>query len=218
VAKEDITSYYEYDDASKVTVATNSVTVTDAQIKNEYYVSKDKGAAHFSGNFTHTVAGKVTAVNPYWRGSFWGLAKTAADDFADIEALSGDCLFATFFTFYIPFIGIMEVVAGTRYGDNYSPDPNLSLDTWYYFVIWRDERVGDYGTLNCRIYSDESRCNLLDTLSLALHEKEDFRFIFAANSWRSTMSKETYSAMFKDLDLHEGVTPDWYYTRKRRIA
>lgn len=58
----------------------------------------------------------------------------------------------------------------------------------YYLEIERDEGVGTFGTLYCRIYDDEARTNLVDTLSLTLRANQDLRYVYALNTYESGTS------------------------------
>jgi len=175
VANENLTTFTEVDSNSVVTVSDNLITTTNAQYQHEYLVYKDRGENYYAGDFEHTVAVRSTSTTAHL--CFWGLSN-AADDFADIVAASGDCLYAIdvgisrFFFLY-------EIDGGTAYYDN---SAGTTADAWYYHEIERDESTGTYGTLLCRIYSDDARTNLLDTLSITLHKKADFRYVHALNS------------------------------------
>ncbi|MCL4873868.1 hypothetical protein KJ039_07295 [bacterium] len=72
----------------------------------------------------------------------------------------------------------------------------------YYLEIERDEAVGTYGTLYCRIYDDEARTNLVDTLSLTLRAAQDLRYVYALNTYESGTSA-TGMAMGLSLDGSE---------------
>lgn len=215
MAKEILTGYAVYDDNECVSPQTYRMIIDYAELDWEYHVTSDKGAAHFSGDFFHTVDIKLTQVSAGWRGEPWGLSNTV-DDFADIDRNNGDCLFVAFFTYGSNGLTLQEIVAGTPYSDS---NTTISVNTYYYLEIERDEDQGTYGKLICRIYDDSGRTNLIDTLEVTLHEKEDFRYVHCGTSWKTSSTANTYSAVYDNLDLHETVDGgSWYYNRKRRAA
>lgn len=217
MALETLTTYTENDPSSVVTVAANQITVTAARKDAEYQVYKDKGAGHFSGDFTHTVALRYTQWGTYGPSGFcWALANEIVT--ANLN-MSYPVLFAGGFNWH--YTSSKRLVLGETgaewdseaeewnlvfYWDYYG---NISLNTWYYFTLERDETVGTYGTLYGRIYSDADRTNLVDTLVLALHAKEDFRYAYAAEAgWWQDLGSATYTAEFADLDVGDAGTPE----------
>ena len=207
MALENYTTYSEYDASGLVTVAANTLTVAGNN-NTAFSVHKVFAAGHFSGDFEHVVAVALnddSSVN-YALCPFWGLSnKTAesAHSFKEIAAASGDCLYiAQYESSGVVWIRLFEISTGTQYTDSYN---SASYDTWYYCEIERDESTGTYGTLLCRIYSDESRTTLVDTLSVTLHEKEDFRTVYAVSSYYNNTTRP-YSQDIKNLDLQEAGT------------
>ena len=74
-------------------------------------------------------------------------------------------------------IGLREIVAGAIYTDWAE---GLDYDKEYRSILSRDESIGTYGQLQCLVYDGVS---LVDTLTLLLHEKEDFRYEYATQSF-----------------------------------
>ena len=222
MAVENYTTYSEYDASGLVTVAANTLAVAGNN-NTAFSVHKVFAAGHFSGDFEHVVAAalnKDSAANLAWC-PFWGLSNETAESahsFKEIKAASGDCLYIAQYEDSDSRIWfrLSEISTGTEYEDYYRSG---SYDTWYYCEIERDESTGTYGTLLCRIYSDESRTSLVDTLSVTLHEKEDFRTVYAVSSYYNN-SNRPYSQEIKNLDLQEAAagTPNstWYYGKKKR--
>jgi len=219
MALENYTTYSEYDASGLVTVGANTLAVAGNN-NTAFSVHKVFAAGHFSGDFEHVVAAALNndgTVSMPWC-PFWGLSNETAESahsFKEIKAASGDCLYiAQYEDSGSVRIQLYEVSTGTEYTDFYK---YASYDTWYYCEIERDESVGTYGTLICRIYSDESRSTLVDTLSVTLHEKEDFRTVYAVSSYYNNYNRP-YSQEIKNLDLQESGTPEWYYRRLRGAA
>ena len=207
MALENYTTYSEYDASGLVTVGANTLAVAGNN-QTAFSVHKVFAAGHFSGDFEHVVAVALNndgSPNYGWC-PFWGLSNETAESahsFKEIQEASGDCLYiAQGEGFGAVWISLFEISTGTQYSDIYA---GASYDTWYYCEIERDESVGTYGTLLCRIYSDESRSTLVDTLSVALHKKEDFRTVYAVASYYPN-SNRPYSQNIKNLDLQEAGT------------
>lgn len=208
MALENYTTYSEYDASGKVTVAANTLTVAGNN-NTAFSVHKVFAAGHFSADFEHVVAVMLNndgSVN-YALCPFWGLSNETAESahsFKQIKEASGDCLYIRQYENNINKVRILLVETST--GTDYSDESiNGEYDTWYYCEIERDESTGTYGTLLCRIYSDESRSTLVDTLSVSLHEKEDFRTVYAVSSYYNN-SNRPYSQNIKNLDLQEAGT------------
>ena len=206
MALENYTTYSEYDASGKVTVGENTLAVAGNN-NTAFSVHKVFAAGHFSGDFEHIVAVKLNddgaannAVVPFWGVS--NETSEAAHSFKQIDEASGDCLYTFIYEGTAASIYLREIVAGEIYQDYKG---SLSIGSWYYHEIERDESTGTYGTLLCRIYSDESRTTLVDTLSVTLHEKEDFRTVYAVSSYYANSSR-AHSQEIKNLDLQEAGT------------
>jgi len=70
-----------------------------------------------------------------------------------------------------------EAMAEDTYG--------ISLDTTYYCTLKRDESTG-WGKLILEVYSDQTRETLLDTLSIDLHGRVDFHYLYFAQSYNES--------------------------------
>jgi len=91
----------------------------------------------------------------------------------------------------------------------------LSLSTDYYLTIERDEAVGANGTLYARIYSDEARATLIETLTLSLTEKQDFRYIYAMISWDSASGGNSWSGTISNLTgaIHDNILSGYHFNK-----
>ena len=101
------------------------------------------------------------------------LASNVIDDIKGIDDLGDEV-----------YLNLGSNFTGTGYvlllQERYHGTPNVDLficnsDTLYWLGIERDEAV-DFGTLIGRIYDDSERTSLVDTLSVTLQEKVDFRY------------------------------------------
>lgn len=188
------------------TVIANKVSWDDLPFNVDEYVYDDKGVDHFDGNYEHLVTIETTSVSAQ---STWGIPWVLAnlvDDYKGIQDAGGD-LHLVMAGDYLGAenMWFREMVAGTIYGDSWN---GFEYGTTYYLKIKRDEGVGTYGTLYCYVYSDSDRTNLLDTMSFELHEKEDFRYIYAVMSHHGASPRNS-DGFSQDLDLQEVqiVTP-----------
>lgn len=183
-AKEDYTAYTEVDAGGVLTVAANQITFTDLEYQDTAYVYKDFGANYFSGDFTHEFKLRITdfTSGPFSEGVVfpWYLSNTLAnneihDSYYPHLKVMAIQVSSTQWQFYL-----YEVTSGgSTYWDT---STYLSKNTDYYCRVNRDESVGTYGTLYLYIYSDAAMTTLVDTVSFALHQKQDFRYLYGVNS------------------------------------
>lgn len=201
MATEDFTTYTEVDTNSKLTVTSSRVAWASLGDNQTAYLYIDKGTGFFSANFTHYLTVQInTGSQDNSIKAGWLLANVVGDLFA-IEVAEGSYL--TLLLRAIsgsPYLEMEERVGDTAYaGDQYA----ISFDTPYYLTLKRDESAGTYGTLYLYVYSDSARTNLLTTKSSTLHEKADFRYIYAVNS-RNDGSAQTQSGFLEELEVGRG--------------
>ena len=199
---EDFTAYTETDPGGDIGI--NSavlVTVTNMPRNVNTHLSKDKGAAFFAGNFTHTMKTQRNTSNNAAIGHFWALANEQ-NDWGTIYAAGHSalgCRWAADAT--NGFIRLLEQSGGAAIGDN---STYLDEDTDFWVTIVRDESVGAEGTLYCYIYSDQLRATLVDTLTVTLTAKVDFQYVFAV---MSNDSGSVINVTFKISYLSVGPIP-----------
>jgi len=197
LATEDYTTYTEYDPNGVLTVTSSEITAEDMDRDIDAYVYLDKGVGHF-GDFEHklTVMGKGTS-QAYAVGHMWILS----NDIDDGNNANGLHLLMNEGSSYGK---DWKIILGEGTGfcsdnrDDYADDCN---DTYRYLTI---KRAGT--TLTCKIYSDEARTNLLDTLSLTV-ATTTYQYIYAIASHNSGSSACNFDGMVKDLDLQETTPP-----------
>ncbi|KKM01959.1 hypothetical protein LCGC14_1789240, partial [marine sediment metagenome] len=103
---QDFTNFNETDVPGKVTVAANTITLTNGDRDEDYYVTRNFGAGNIT-DFTHWVDVNVTAITADGNSSFYFDAiSNADDDLYDIDAANGDCIF----------LGVGRIGAGYRVG------------------------------------------------------------------------------------------------------
>ncbi|MCK5600854.1 hypothetical protein KAR91_03235 [Candidatus Pacearchaeota archaeon] len=204
MAIEDFTTYIEVDTPNRLTVAADSITITDLDRDEHAYVYSDKGLDFFNGDFEHLL--DVYTASSTTVGALcynWALG-TEIGDFNDIKnsGFLGLVRFKSATT--VVRLQLYEIVTG---GASYNVNFNGSLNTTYYLKFVRDESIGTFGTLYCYIYSDSDRTVLVETLSLALHEKKDFRYIYPVISESGAASGEEYDGTVSNLELIAAPVP-----------
>ena len=194
MAIEDFTTYTEVDPNSHIgLVGTNHIDF-DAYGNEDAYRYKDKGAGHFT-DFEHKVDVRlISGSEDYCYGGCWMLSN-------DIDDINGLCT-AGKSNLHIrvgrwptdqAWILLDENYLGTHYYTYYVGIYN----TWYYLTI---KKTGT--ALECEIYSDSARTNLLSTLALTLHDTYNFRYIFAAATYNENQARVAVLDI-ENLDLQE---------------
>ena len=171
---EDFTTYTEKDDSGRISlVGTNHIDTT-ISCNEDAWLYKDKGTAYF-GDFEHKIAVKSTLLS-YGRYAVWALTNDV-DDIKGLMTAEKTCVYVLS---YPTSSTVYRIALHEQYGANDYSDVsvNLAYATWYYLTI---KKVGT--ALTCKIYSDEARTDLLDTLSLTLQANHTFRYIFPVNSY-----------------------------------
>jgi len=162
----------------------------DAYRNEDAYLYKDKGADYFS-DFEHLITvNPVSASDNYAYGFPWLLANAVGDyvtlDHANESVISVFLSRETSAT--QPRFQIVETYEG-EWSHHYDSYDAPSFNTKYYLVI---KKVGTAFT--CKIYSDEARETLLDTLSITLEVDYKFRYIYSANTFHN-------DTVHEDIDI-----------------
>ena len=193
----------ENDPNSHITITSDTkIDWADLHRAEEARVYKDKGAAHFAGDFEHWVDVFLDTDDTWAHASFWALANIIDDETAcDLDA--GGHLLCMFYNNN----NTHQIEARARHnGINDDDDFYVhSLDTTYYLKIVRDESAGTYGHLYVYIYSNVDRTTLLDTLDVTLGEKTDFRYIYAVQADAGSSWDRTSTGWVQNLDLKEAA-------------
>lgn len=195
---EDFTTYTLLDSGNDcITVNSATSLSIEGTTNDRYSLHSDKGAAHFHGDFEHIVetSGSGTGVC-----AFWGLSNVVdAVNPHDTKAL--DDANNTFLYAAWIYSGTLRIYLRECQSGSLATDLYISGAGTFYCEIERDEDTGTYGTLLCRIYSDSARTTLVDTLSLTLRAKDDFRTVYGA--WSQYTSAGAFSVTVDNLDLQE---------------
>lgn len=191
---EDFTTWTETDPGDDITVTSTKV---DFNLPRNVisYVYSDKGAGHFDGDFEHLFE---LYIDSYGNGmvATWMLSNQIAPIVTQNNHIE-------LWIHNSGLVGLREEYSSTDYSDT---TISCNVDTLYYLKIKRDEAVGTYGTIYCYIYSDASRETLVDTLSVALHEKIDWQYIYAVCGRNDSLT-ENVVAYVQNMDLQEGPAP-----------
>jgi hypothetical protein len=82
---------------------------------------------------------------------------------------------------------------------------NVSLGATECVELERDESVGTYGTLYCRVYPTPADraggTNILATLSVTLRAKRDYRYAYALQSYNDASAGKTLSGYSENLRM-----------------
>lgn len=203
MAYEDFTTYTEVDPGSDITVAINKVTAANLETRvNSAYVYKDKGANHFSGDFEHLLKCIVSLSEDYSYLALWVMTNDigAYGQIADVDD-------KTLLVFRFVDGGASNTLAIQEWtgGSSYSDAMAYTINTLYYPKIKRDEAVGANGTIYAYVYDDSARTNLIDTLSVALSAKTDYRYIYAMSTYGVGEVEHSLSGYVENLDLQEAT-------------
>ena len=199
---EDFTTYTEVDPNGHLSKTPTRASFTSLTCDEKAYIYKDKTAGYFDGDFTHHLDCKLTASssNPYT--FVWALANAVNEakyfiaglhPMLGVDFYASSCIYA------------YEVHAG---GVEYEFIDTV-INTQYWLVIRRDESVGAFGTLYLEVYDDAARTSLVGSVSLTLHTKEDFRYIYAVQGYYHGDSGRVHSGYMQNLDLQgvQTITP-----------
>ena len=204
MALEDFTTYTEVDPLNRFTVTSHNIDVFDLSKSEDAYVYSDKGVDHFDGDYEHLEDAIIHNTTSHRSEcGLWGLSNVVDELNTLLSTYDVHALSVLYETPDVRF-QLYEGVSGSLYSDSFLGG---SFETAYYFKIIRGESVGTYGTLYCYIYDDAERTSLVDTLSLALHEKRDFRYVYAVNSVNTGGTTRHFYADINNLDLGEAGAP-----------
>lgn len=200
MAIENLTTYTKVDTNNRYAVTSSRVTFTDITDQDPWtYLYYDKGVDYFADDFTFYV-------DVYLGGNnypFLDLCRLGnyLEDYVATYTNTHSTL-----TAYIQAtaLHIIEMVNGVEYETSPLDYYIYSINTLYYVKIFRDESVGTYGTFYLKVYPTSADriadTNVLDTLTITLHAKIDYRYIFPTGSQvRAVVG--TLSGYVENLDL-----------------
>ncbi len=211
----DFTTFTEVDPSNHYTVTAPKVAFAGITENEEAYVYKDKGINHFDGDFSHLFDVEITSVSGNLAYIFYAVSEAVDDAYGVYLSNDHQLDFELSHFAGTPYLNLTEQFdASTQYFDQWGGG---SDGTTYYITVERDEAIGTYGTLFAYIHSDAERTTLLDTLSIALHAKDDFRYLYGGQVWKDG-GVQTATGFTQNLDLQEAVGGGEvvYFRRRRR--
>ena len=187
---EDFTTFTEVDPGSTVSVAANTITVTQMQSRStDTYVYKDYGAGYFD-DFVHSVD---TSANYSDSSDFclvWGLSDTVND-----QEQWNDGLVVYWFDYGTGFrLVIGEMVNTVLTNESYS---GIIADATT--VYPKITRTGTSYKLD--IYSDAGRTSLIETVGPITVDTQTYQYLYALSSKNSAGSGYLVDATISNLDL-----------------
>jgi hypothetical protein len=198
---EDYTTYTEVDPNGHLSKTLSKITWTDLNNSETAYICDDKGVDHFDGDFEFLFDGEITDIPAGGARVYWCGLANGLDDLRSIDVGGGDYLaLLTYVSGGNVRYYLHEVVSGSAYQDYTA----YTAEKQQWITFERDEAVGTYGTLYAYIYDDSDRTEEADTLSVTLHEKEDFRYIYGLSSYDENSAARYGSGYVRNLDLQEG--------------
>ena len=197
---EDFTTYTEVDPSTgKLAVSAERVTATNILYADVRYVYDDKGEDYFTGDFVHLIDVCITDSVPtsgYGRFHVWSLWNSigateeirALDDGISVFFYSDNALNERLY--------LREFDSNNQYSDYMQ----ITEDVIYYLKI---ERIDD--ELTCKVYSDSDReeGNLINTLTLTLHQVLDYQYVYGGQSVGLSIPSQPISCWLENLDLQE---------------
>lgn len=200
MALEDFTTYTEVDPLGRLTVTTNEVAGILIARNFEVYLYKDFGEAHFNAldiDFEWEIISSSDKD---------GTAGIAVSNVLDDVTGFGVTDIAAWITRFDPG-GDYYIVL--KRGSVAADDAyQISADTRYYCTL---ERAASSDDVSLKIYSDEARMNLLDTLMVSGYgTTTKYRYIFGFNNYDTGVAYTHWDGWIWNMDLHEVVPPEVY--------
>jgi len=171
---ENLLTFEKVDPAEAIEVSASKLTLNSVPENSVAYVYKDLGVDFLSGDIKIDVTVRRASGGG---GHFYIVVANAIGTERQVFTANEEQQGASILC-YGPTVIFQghEIVASTRYYA--STEYQGVLGTVYYLTIVRDEGVGTYGTLYVIIYSDAGRTDPLATLTLTLHSKINFQYIY----------------------------------------
>lgn len=200
MALEDFTTYTKVDILGRLTVTTNEVAGTLISRNMEVYLYKDFGAAYFNALDIDFEWEIISSSDKDGTGGIG--VSNVVDDITGFGLTD----IAAWITRYDP-AGTYWIVlkrGSVAANDTYE----ISPDTRYYCTL---ERAASSDDVSLKIYSDEARTNLLDTLMVSGYgTTTKYRYIFGFNNYDAGVGGTHWDGWVWNMDLHEVVPPETY--------
>jgi len=173
MAEEDLTTYTESDPSSRLKVYSDSITVTNARRKENYYVVKDFGADYFNGL---DIDFQLHYLSTSSVGSLLGALGLSST--LNYQASWGETT-SIFICTVATTASTLEMRLYRGY-DSAMDSISISADTTYYCTL---SRSTSSDTVTVSIYTDSDRTSLFGTLELSgFGTGTKYRYFYAAVS------------------------------------
>ena len=198
---QDFSTYTELDPNGRYTVTSSKITAINLQRDEDAYIYEDFGVDFFTGSWTHIFSTKRTANDI--GGRIQSLSyQSVVDDTKGLTDASEDAIYVRHWnTAGSLALQLVETSGGAGQADTFVP----TLNVQYWYILTKDMGASANGDVDLFIYDDSARTNLVDTLNLSLAVDNDFRYLFAVNSWNSG-DLDKISLFVENLNLF--ITPD----------
>ena len=194
--KQTFTAYTEVDTATRMAIAAGKITVLALDNDEDSRLYKDFTAGYFSADFEHQLTFTCSSATDSAVTYLWGLSNTTTSLGTQQAANTTPMLAVRYSN------GTIAVVEGNgSYVTTQDSTATVSEDHDYYLRICRNESVGTHGTLYCYIYGNSSCTELIETVSLALTVKTDFRYLFAFSGQGSGTGGNAWNGSVETLVL-----------------
>ncbi len=198
MAIEDLTTYTLSSAGGTIGVTSTRATATAFSTRTASgVVQSDKGAAHFSGDFTHLLTF-------YWDPDIpssqtfgaWMLSNVTGDLHAS-DSVDSPAMYLVVSDNDNPQKMKLGDYRSSTYNEDVWQGPDNAII--YYLKI---ERIGT--ALTCRVYDDSGRTNLLHTLAITLASATSFRYVGVVLGYNDGGTSGVVSGYVENLDLQEG--------------
>ena len=197
---QDSADYVEVDGDGRLVLTTaNKLTITDMDNDEDIGLYIDKTADHFDGDFEfHTQVNNTGTAGNDERVGLWAVTNSIAS-LGAIDTAVGDYIAV----YWLDNAGDEWIVLEECNAGSLTNDTSIAvaMATEHYLKIVRDESVGTYGTVYCYIYSDVTHSTLVDTLTLALTEKQDFRYLYWMTSYESGGGAAAWDGTIQNFEI-----------------
>lgn len=201
IGTQDFTAYAQTDPSGVWATTATRCTGTAVPANEDSYVTKDFGAAYFSGDFRHylDVCVTNTGSNAFCVYVPWALS----DDLDDTANLNDALLVQMYWTDATHCsLRIQEVYDGTVVSS--ATIYSCVEGTAYYLDIYRDDDEGDFGTFYCDVYASAAlryaEGAKLGTEHIHLSQKNDYQYLHCGNHGNYA-NVATFSAYCENLRI-----------------
>jgi hypothetical protein len=187
----DYTTFTEVDSEGDVTVTASKCDCVDYETRQgpPSYIYYDYGVGHFDEDYQFNQKFYTTSDAASTVAVIGGMSNEIGN-----VGQASDAHFV--FWHYDNLIYLRELNGGSATSDT---SVGVSLTTEYWYEFERDESIGTYGTIYLRLYDDEAKTSLVDTLAVTLTEKQDFRYMYPLSKFNTNSATAEWTGYVADL-------------------